>query len=101
MQCNVPQLVSEAREENIFEMTQIEDWSLVILSILIIVLGLFIYILLTSLIWTWFKEPTMPLTQPEESQADVFSISLPADITELPSYEESRKYPGTMKPPGY
>merc|ERR1712154_459023 len=94
------------REENIFEMTQIEDWSLVILSILIIVLGLFIYILLTSLIWTWFKEPTTPepttpLTQPEESQADVFSISLPADITELPSYEESRKYPGTTKPPGY
>ena len=45
-----------------------------------------------------FKEPT-PLSESEESQADVWSISLQEDITELPSYEESRKYPETIKPP--
>ena len=111
MQCNVPQLVSEAREENIFEMTQMEDWPVwyqVILIIILTLLGIFLLsaflhvtVKTCSHIWTWYLEPTTPLTQSEESQADVFSISLPADITELPSYEESRKYPGTMKPPGY
>merc|ERR1712048_1381989 len=97
------------REENIFEMTQIEDWSRVILIIVLTLLGIFLlsaFLRVTEKtcrhIWTFFKQPTTPLTQPEESQADVFSISLPADVTELPSYEESRKYPGTtMKPPGY
>ena len=104
MLCNVPQFVSEAREENIFEMTQLEDWSRVTLIIVLtlFLLSAFLHVVITCRnIWTWFKQPTKPLSQPEESQADVFSISLPADITELPSYEESRKYPGTMKPPGY
>ena len=45
-----------------------------------------------------FKEPT-PFSVSEESQADVWSISLQEDITEPPSYEESRKYSETIKPP--
>ena len=67
---------------------------------LIICLVAFIYVIAKRFLHVWFEEP-MSSSESEESQTEVWSISLPEETTELPLYEEPKAYPENNKPPSY
>ena len=97
------QLSSEVREENIFKMTHNLE-VIVVMAFMVILLFLVLLYFIEGkcrsvcVIVTNISEPE-PL--PGEGEEDVWSISIPPETGELPSYEELQANPENKRPPGY